>query len=339
MDKVSVIMPVYNVQDTLGLAIASVLEQTHRDFELILVDDGSTDQSSAMCQAMALQDERIRVIHQPNQGLAAARNTGIAAAAYDIVALLDSDDLWIPDKLERHVALLQKHPEVGVTYSASQFINDAGEHLALCQTPKVSGVMAKDVLLRNPIGNGSAPVIRKHVFDEIEFVDDKGVVNYFDVSLRQSEDIECWVRMVTTTDWKFQGIPQPLTLYRINDNGLSANTDKQLASWEIAQEKMQGYAPDLIRRYGRLARAFQYRYLARRAVRSMDVKTARRFCLRALVTAPSIIWHEPGRTLTTVVAVAALSLLPRRWYTKLEAFGCRLNAKINPSPTYSSVRA
>ncbi len=339
MNKVSIIMPVYNVQDTLGLAIASVLDQTYKDFELILVDDGSTDGSNLQCQFIALHDSRIRLIRQDNQGLAAARNTGIAAACYDIIAFLDSDDLWTEDKLQQHVDLLTEHPEVGVSYSASEFIDDAGRPLGVCQTPKTQGVTPADVLMRNPVGNGSSAVIRKQVFDQIRFRDEHGNSNYFDSSLRQSEDIECWVRIATTTQWEFRGIEQPLTLYRVNDSGLSANIDKQLASWEVAFQKMCQYAPELTKRYGATARAFQYRYLSRRAIRSNDARTALKWCFKAFATAPGIILREPARGLATALAALAINVLPQQWYQRIEAQAIVWNSRMNAHAAYNAMRS
>jgi len=327
--KVSVVMPVYNVQDTLGLAIASVLQQSFQDYELILVDDGSTDNSSVICQIMSLQDKRIRMIRQTNKGLAGARNTGIDNARGDYIAFLDSDDLYHQDKLKLHVELLDSNPKVGVSYSASQFIDAAGNAIGLFQQPKLNNVSAKNVLLRNPIGNGSAPVIRREALGEIAFKDEQGSLNYFDASLRQSEDIECWVRIITTTCWEFAGIEQALTCYRVNDGGLSANVEKQLASWETALEKMRGYAPKLIQRHEKLARANQYRYLARRAIRSSDAKNAMKYACLSLKQAPSNLIRQPGRTASTLLAMVALNILSTEQYQRIEHWAVELLAKRN----------
>lgn len=327
--KVSVVMPVYNVQETVALSIASVLQQSYEDYELIIVDDGATDNSGVICQIIALQDVRIRIIQQKNKGLAAARNTGIENARGEFVAFLDSDDLWHEDKLLQHVELLSARPEVGVTYSASQFIDVAGRPLGLFQQPKTERISAADVLLRNPIGNGSAPVIRKQVLDEIAFIDDNGDQNYFDASLRQSEDIECWVRIISTTQWQFAGLADALTSYRVNESGLSANVEKQLASWETAISKMQGYAPELIQQSGKLARANQYRYLARRAIRSRDADNAMKYALKSVAQAPSILIRQPTRTLSTLAAMTALKCLSPERYKRLEKTAIAWQAKIS----------
>ena len=101
MPKSSVIVPVYNVKDFLEKCVDSVLRQTERDFELLLIDDGSTDGSGALCDELAGRDNRIRVIHQENKGLGGARNTGIEAASGDWLLFLDSDDWIEPETLEK----------------------------------------------------------------------------------------------------------------------------------------------------------------------------------------------------------------------------------------------
>ena len=316
---VSVVMPVYNVQDYLSSAVFSVLKQTFQDFELILVDDGSTDTSNLICQVMAENDARIRVIWQRNRGLAGARNTGIRVSKGQYIAFLDSDDLWHPEKLNKHVKFLNEKPDVGVRYSASEFIDAEGHGIGLSQKPKCQDVNAKDVFLRNPIGNGSAPVIRKATLAEIAFKVD-GSVQFFNEVLRQSEDIECWMRIITTTNWKFAGIDQALTYYRVNDNGLSANIDKQFQSWQRACSLMAEYAPSFIARYVSLAKAFQYRYLARRAIRSKDTSGALRFVGKSLLINPLILFKDPLRSIVTVAAACCL-LLPQSIYMKLEKAG------------------
>jgi glycosyltransferase involved in cell wall biosynthesis len=269
---------------------------------------------------VALHDYRIRVIHQKNRGLAGARNTGIRVSEGEYIAFLDSDDLWEKTKLEKHVQLLNKHSEVGLSYNNSLFIDNQSKSIGLFQSSNFENVEAKDVLLRNPVGNGSVPVIRKVVLEEIKFIKTDGSINYFDESLRQSEDIECWVRIITTTKWKFKGISEALTQYRVNNQGLSANVQKQYESWKVAQSKIKIYAPDIIKKYGRLAEAYQYRYLARRAIRSRDISTALPLLIKSLLCAPSIIFHEPLRTMSTIGAVFAMKILRVRTYLKLESF-------------------
>ncbi len=319
MHKVSVVIPAYNVAAFIEDAVNSVLRQTFEDFELIIVDDGSTDDTAAICKACS--DPRVRLVAQANRGLAGARNTGIRAAKGEFVAFLDADDLWHPTKLAKHVAYLEQNPDIGVSYSASQFMDDAGQLMSLYQTPRLKNVAAQDVFCRNPVGNGSAPVIRMAALRDIEVTLTRygqPEAEYFDADFRQSEDIECWTRIAATTSWRFEGIGDALTLYRLNSGGLSASISKQLASWEAFYDKASRYAPELVSHWGRLARAYQYRYLARRALRSREPALAAKLLRRALRANWKIIVFEPARTIATLGAVALQGILPAGVYEFIE---------------------
>ena len=102
--KISIVVPVYKVEDYLPNCIKSITNQTHTDFELILVDDGSPDRCGHICDQFAARDPRIRVIHKKNGGLSSARNTGVAAASGDYILFLDSDDTWASDDFLARVA-------------------------------------------------------------------------------------------------------------------------------------------------------------------------------------------------------------------------------------------
>ncbi len=321
MAKVSVVLPVFNVERYVTASIQSVLAQTYADFELVIVDDSSTDSSLRLCQQFT--DPRIRIIQQKNRGLAGARNSGIRHAKGEYIALLDSDDLFAPEKLQRHVEHLDRSPKVGISFSRSAFIDEDSQPLGYYQMPKLKEITTPDILCRNPIGNGSAPVIRRQVFQEISVQKDLyGVVEdfFFDDSFRQSEDIECWLRMAIQTSWLFEGIPEPLTLYRVNGGGLSASVSKQLASWERVMEKIKIYDPKLLKEWGSLARAYQLRYLARRAWQLRDKHLALKLIHEALVTDGRIMIKEPQRTLMTIGAIYLLALLPQKAYGYVQAY-------------------
>ena len=123
---VSVVIPVWNGERYLATAIESVLAQTHPHFELIIVDDGSTDGTAIIADGYARCDPRVRRVRQPNQGVAAARNTGLRVARGQWVACLDSDDLMLPHRLERQIAFIAVHPEVKVFGSVCRYINEDG---------------------------------------------------------------------------------------------------------------------------------------------------------------------------------------------------------------------
>ncbi|MEO0591507.1 MAG: glycosyltransferase family A protein, partial [Pseudomonadota bacterium] len=134
---ISVVMPIYNVEAFVGEAVQSVLNQTFEDFELICVDDGGSDRSIDVVREF--NDPRIRLVHQVNRGLAGARNSGIAHALGEFVALLDSDDIWHRDKLMLHFIHLRANPHIGVSY-ADRGLHRNAQWLALCIDQARSGV-------------------------------------------------------------------------------------------------------------------------------------------------------------------------------------------------------
>ncbi|ELS34712.1 MULTISPECIES: glycosyltransferase family 2 protein [Pseudanabaena] len=328
MPKVSVIMPVYNVEKYIAETISSVLAQTFTDFELLVIDDESKDTSIEICEGFT--DARIQIIHQKNRGLAGARNTGIRHAKGEYLAFLDSDDVWRSQKLEKHVQHLDANPAIGVSFCSSEFIDDDSQPLGNYQIPQIKNITPELVLCRNPISNGSVPVIRKAVFQDIEFIDNfYGTEEkfYFDDRFRQSEDIECWIRIVLTTKWQLEGIPEALTLYRVNSGGLSANMIKQLDSWEKVIAKTRTYAPQFLAQWESLARAYQLRYLARRAIRNQDRQAGVALVNRALASNWKILIYEPQRTLLTMFAAYSIWILPRGLYNSIESFALQLTGK------------
>jgi glycosyltransferase involved in cell wall biosynthesis len=328
MKKVSVIIPVYNAEKYIAATVRSVLDQTYSDWEMLIIDDGSPDRSVEICQQFT--DPRIKIISQNNRGLPGARNTGIRHAQGDYLALLDADDLWLPEKIEKHIEHLENSPDVGVSFSRSAFINEAGKALGNHQMPKLKNITPPYLLSCNPVGNGSAALIRREAFEAIQFQDNLyGTVEsfYFDEQLRESNadmtDQECWLRIALQTPWKVEGIPDILTLYRVNSQGLSANLSKQLEATEKMIEKTSSYAPELIAQWGNSARAFNMRYIARRAVTLKDGKMAVQQIHRALATHWQIILEEPRSTLLTWAAAYLLWLLPEQIYALIEVLALK----------------
>jgi glycosyltransferase involved in cell wall biosynthesis len=316
LPTVSVIMPVYNVQDYVAEAIESVLAQGFSDFELIIVDDGGTDRSMEICAQFS--DPRIRIVHQVNRGLAGARNTGIAKARGRYIALLDSDDAWTPDKLELHVAHLDGAPQLGASYSGAELIDKASRRLGIQQRPKRGAATARDVFCGRAIMNGSTPVFRRDMLNDIARPDPvTGRTRYFDESLRRSEDVECWTRLAVTSTYGFEALPQMLTFYRINASGLSADVIRQLNSWDQVYASIARIAPDFIAAHGREARGRELRYLARRCVQLRDRGLALTLAMEALAHCPSLLWREPVKTLTTLAACLAVRRLPPRGFRHL----------------------
>ncbi|MHA7867460.1 MAG: glycosyltransferase family 2 protein [Salipiger thiooxidans] len=304
MPYASIVVPAFNAAETLAETLVSLSAQTFRDLEIVVVDDGSTDSTSRVAEQQARTDGRIRVVRQHNRGLAGARNSGIAAATGEIVGFCDADDRWLPEKLDTHVRHLERSPQVGISYSGSAMIDADGHRMGHAQRPRLHDVTTALVFKRNPIGNGSAPVFRREALASIawrpHFETRRDWV--FDETFRQSEDIECWLRFCLSTDWIVEGVPGLLTEYRVNAGGLSARTEAQLAAWERVVDKLRPRDPAFFARHEAAARAYQLRYLARRAISNGDGDTACELIDRAMAESRTPLHEEPFRTLSTIAA-------------------------------------
>ena len=175
MPLVSVIIPVYNGAAFLATAVASVLAQTYQPLEIIVIDDGSTDESAQVARQFG---DQVRYLHQSNQGPAAARNRGVALATGDLIAFLDHDDCWLPDKLQQQVRYLQQNPAAGYVLTRMQSMVEPGvswpaalDHAHYAQAPVA-------VL-------PSALLVRRTLFAQ---------VGLFDPTLPQAEDVDWFAR-------------------------------------------------------------------------------------------------------------------------------------------------
>jgi glycosyltransferase involved in cell wall biosynthesis len=179
---VSVIVPTYNQALYITEALQSVLDQTFPDFELIVVDDGSTDETPEILAGY--HDPRIRVVRQPNAGLSAARNTGLRESSAPLITLLDSDDYFFPDKLAVLSAYLDNHPEIGLVSGGTQIVDQKGRPLRqVIKTPR--NVDLFGLLSGNPF-TPSAVMFRREWCER---------VGAFDETLRACEDWDLWLRM------------------------------------------------------------------------------------------------------------------------------------------------
>src|SRR6056297_2029726 len=245
MPKATIVVPACNVAATLPETLEALLIQSFRDFEIVVVDDGSIDATPEIAAAFADRDPRVRLLRQDNRGLAGARNSGIAASTGACIGFCDADDIWEPGKLAAHVHHLDAAPEVGISFSGSLLVDESGRSIGLAQRPRLRDITPAQVFKRNPIGNGSAPVLRRAAIDEIAWRPhgERRRDWWFDETFRQSEDIEAWLRFALLTDWDIEGVPGLLVRYRIASGGLSAGTERQFAAWERMVAKLTPLAP------------------------------------------------------------------------------------------------
>ncbi|MFZ6027459.1 MAG: glycosyltransferase [Chloroflexota bacterium] len=198
MPTISVVIPTYNRADLLPKAIRSVLEQTFADFELIVVDDGSTDTTR---QAIAdFHDQRIRYIYQPNRGISAALNSGIRAAQGQFMARLDSDDTWLPTLLELEAAAFTEHPHVDIVYAQAQSVDTTGRLLSsrIGRPERYPGQPFKSILCGD-FRCSITSLIRMECLER---------VGLFDETLKGNEDWDLGIRLARY--YRFYFLPQVL---------------------------------------------------------------------------------------------------------------------------------
>ena len=312
--NVSVIIPIFNAEKHLAQTIQCVLDQTYADFELLLIDDGSTDTSAQICSSFS--DPRIRYFRQENAGVSAARNLGLENTYGEFIGFLDSDDLWHPEKIAHHVVHFEKNPKIGVSYSGCHFINAQGGRLNTSFMPKITNVSAADVYCRNPISGGSSAFFRREIFDEIvEPKSGDGATEYFDLrasapGVSLAEDHQCWLRMALKSRYKFEGISKHLTYYRIHDAGLSANVGKMHQGWIAIDKYVSEVAPKLHKSHSALANAYQMRYFARRLVAQGNAPEALKFMGKSVTHSLLPFWLEPIKSFSTLSAAILLLIAP-----------------------------
>jgi glycosyltransferase involved in cell wall biosynthesis len=295
-------MPAYNAAGTVCAAITSVLAQTDGDFELILVDDGSSDSTFEGACRFAQGDRRFQAVSQANRGPAEARNHGIALARGIYVAFLDADDRWARDALAVHRKRFSEDPKLGISFGRVRFFDPA-----MMKAGRISArrkqIRLADALGENPLCTTSNLAARRTVFD---------VVGGFDTALRHAEDQEWLVRVLATTDWTAAGVDAVLVDYRTSPSGLSADLKSMQAGWERMIACAAAYAPMAVERERKYAAALFDRYLARRALRTghSAAEAAAYFACAWRADGLRLLLADPVRTILTAAGVAAANLLP-----------------------------
>ena len=254
MPRVSILTPAYNAADFLAATINSVLRQTEPDFELLVVDDGSTDATAAIAESFAARDPRVRVIRQNNAGTAAARNTAIAHASGEVFALLDSDDLWLPDFLATHLAILAEEP--GLDLVSSNAINLGGAADGRPLKPVVGTRKAVTLLdlIRNEDSLCIMSVFRRRVVE---------IAGGFDPESRTNEDYDLWLR-AAYAGCRLAFDPRPGGYYRRSAQSMSADEARMYAGILFVYRKARvlcGDRPDELAAIERQIARFERKWL------------------------------------------------------------------------------
>ena len=214
MEKVSVIMPAYNCEKFIGRSIESVQNQTYHNWELLIVDDGSKDESLSIAQKYAAEDKRIKIIKmKQNSGVSLCRNLAIAKANGRYLAFIDSDDLWAVNKLEHQIAFMQQH-NATLSHTAYGFIDEKDYVMKKGKVDVDLDVDRKKYMKTTQIGMSSVMIDTQKV-KNVEFPHDR----------KLCEDARLWMNYLRE-GMLFHGINEMLVLYRIRENQLSRNKMK-----------------------------------------------------------------------------------------------------------------
>jgi glycosyltransferase involved in cell wall biosynthesis len=208
--KVSVVMPSYNAARFVTAAIDSVLAQTVQDFEILVVDDGSTDDT---CEVLAKYDAPIKYLYKPNGGVSSARNFGIENARGKYIAFLDADDLWLPEKLEKQLAILEADAQIGLVYAATEKVDENLQNVGYIEANSYEDYCEALLLNLNIVaGSCSSAIVRRDVALQ---------TNGFDAEFSTCADWEYWLRLSLLT--KFAPIKEYLVKYRVVAGSMSSN--------------------------------------------------------------------------------------------------------------------
>ena len=320
---VSVVIPTYNRADLVGRAIQSVLDQTYRNFEIIVIDDASTDDTQHVVESFT--DKRIRFIkHHENSGGPAARNSGIRAARGEYVAFLDSDDEWLPNKLDKQIALFEESsPSVGVVYCLDYGRND--------DTGRVVWQMSSEEMRRGDLYSsflsGWCPAITSSVVVLAPVLKEAGM---FDESLPSFEDYDLWLRI--TKSYEFDFVEEPLVVVHKHSRSrfstdLEAHAEGLeciLKKWASTMENVVGsnaaeqfrttclsaaYNRAMWRSLvaGQRLKGLKYFFLLRRFARMPARRIVKIFAFTIggtwLVDKSRIVWETAGRTAGSLLRV------------------------------------
>ena len=221
MARVSVVMSVYNGERFLREAVDSILGQTYRDLELIVVNDGSKDGSAEILEGQGRVDSRLRVYHQANMGLTRSLNRGVGLSTGEYIARMDADDVADPRRIEAQVAFMDRHPDVGLLGTGYQEIDAGGRVIGVKRFPTADAIIRATLIRYNPFFHASV-MLRREVFD---------AVGLYDVGWPSVEDYELWFRVAQR--FGLANLAEPLGMRRYDGDNISIRRDNEQLAWGI----------------------------------------------------------------------------------------------------------
>ncbi|MGI8499583.1 MAG: glycosyltransferase [Hassallia sp.] len=255
MPKISVIIPAYNCAKTIKETIESVLNQSFTDFELLVINDGSTD--STLDIVSQIEDCRIKIFSYKNAGGNVSRNRGINHAVGEFISFLDADDIWTPEKLATQLQAIDKNPTTKVAYSWTDYIDENGKFVSSGTHISLNGNVYEQLLVKNFLENGSNPLICR---------DALLAVGGFDESLVAGQDWDMWLRLAR--DFNFVAVPEVQILYRISANSVSCNLARQEKACLQVLNKAYSTSPESLQHLKAYSFANLYKYLTWKALQN-----------------------------------------------------------------------
>lgn len=278
MAEISVVIPTKNRANYILQALDSVFAQTFTDYEIIVVDDGSTDGTASVLKPL-INANKLRYVVQPPAGVSAARNHGLRLAAAPYIAFLDSDDMFLPTKLEKQIAVFRQHPEFGFVHCSFSKFNDAGQELGVRDTSRFSGwiypamLQEWSILMAMPCMLMRADVLRE--------------AGGFDEQMNWAEDLDLWRRIARR--YPIGVVVEPLVRVRVHAASTTFDRRAGMHGFERYLEKAFAEDASLPELFKRKARAKMYAKLAENLLGEggpQEMRQVRQNSLRALVSWP-----------------------------------------------------
>ena len=254
---VSAVVPAYNAERYIETTLQALVAQNYSHVEIIVVDDGSTDRTFAVAATLAQTYPQIRILQQPNQGVAAARNRGIAEARGEFVAPIDADDIWFPHAVTK---LLNRFstagPRTGVVYGWSVTLDETGVLDGGLRCSTIAGKVFATLVCHNFLGNASATLIRRECLEQVGGYDPL----FRAESTQGCEDWDLYIRLAES--YQFAVVPEFLFGYRRLQTSMSANSRSMARSHDYMLEKVKQRHPQVPRAVYQLSKSSYYLYLA-----------------------------------------------------------------------------
>lgn len=307
-------MPAYDVAPWIAEAVRSVLNQTWPDLELIVVDDGSTDGTGALLDALAVEwsgrGRRIELIHRGNAGSAASRNAALDRVTGEVVAFADADDVWHPELLHRLVGLLRSDSRLAMAFPRCRYVDVDGNPLGQVSPGGRSRYAAADLIVANPIHTGSGVVASRRAVE---------AAGRFDTGLSSYIDLDFWVRVAGRQPAVIGCVDAVLVDYRRRPGQITGDWRRMRDNRHRLLGKLPRLDITLGRRQRRVMRAREHLYWATLAYKSGALAEARRLLGLAWIAHPGILACDANGRIRTLACAATLLPRPlhdllRRWY-------------------------